>query len=622
MLAIEAILGRALDLALERLGMDPPPGTLIEPSRRQDLGDYASPVALSLARPARQPPMNIATQLARELAGSAYVESASASPPGFVNIRLSSDFFDDLLHAVLTDGGAFAHTDLGQARKVVIEHTNVNPNKAAHVGHLRNACLGDTLARILSRLNWRVEVQNYIDDTGAQVADVVVGLRELGLEPHDGQPYDQFLSDVYVAVQRAYELRPELRQQRAVVQHAMERPSGELATFSRQVAERAVRANLSTMARCMIHYDLLTWESHVLAHGFWKHTFEVLRERQAIRYVTHGPNAGCWVLPFGLGTVQTADGTVAEDKILVTSHGLATYTAKDIAYQMWKFGLLGRDFAYDLWGQQSNGRAVWTTVTEGGRGDAPLFGRADAVVNVIDVRQSYLQQVVYDSLRRLGYATEADSSHHLAYEMVVLSAAAATELGIDTDTAIAMSGRQGLQVYADDLLDRLTERLARKSPADIARQVAAGAARYYMLKFSANQVIEFDFDEALRTTGESGVYLQYTLVRARSILRKLDASPTGSLVHPLPVQDRALLLRLAQFPRALHRAGTEWAPVVLAKYAFELATAFNTFYDNTTPIVRELDEGLRWSRGALVRAFVLAFEDVLDALGIPYVDRI
>jgi arginyl-tRNA synthetase len=380
------------------------------------------------------------------------------------------------------------------------------------------------------------------------------------------------------------------------------------------------------MARAGVEYDLLTWESDILRLGFWEHAFRLLRDTGAIKKESEGPNKGTWVLPFGSGTVQRDDQAV-EDKVLVTTDGVATYTAKDIAYQLWKFDLLDQDFRYRVWSTQLSGRTLWTTCSEGGDESAPLFARAERVINVIDASQSYPQQVVYEGLRRLGFDRQADASEHLAYGLVSLTPASARAVGVevaDAEKTVAMKGRAGVQVFADDLLDRL-ETLARERGAEGSASpsaIAVGAARYYMLKFSNQQDIVFDFEDALRTTGETGVYLQYAFVRASGILKRAGTSASAMAPAEIPEPDRALVLRMADYPRLMATSAVERSPSVLAKFAFELAATFSSFYDNTTPVVAEPDAALKDWRVSLVAAFRGVLGDLLSVLGIPAPEQI
>jgi len=383
------------------------------------------------------------------------------------------------------------------------------------------------------------------------------------------------------------------------------------------------------MARFDIGYDLLTWESDILELGFWRHAFGRLRGAGAIALVDSGKLAGCWVMPGDDG----AEGEVGDDadaKVLVKSDGVATYTAKDIAYQLWKFGLLGLDFHYRRW-HEEDPRSPATTTADAGVAtlDGAGYGHAARVVNVIDVRQAYLQRVVRDALDRLGHHTEAERSVHLAYEVVALTPAAARELGVevaDGPGVVALSGRRGIEVRADDLLDLAIAKLRDKARDDAtAHALAAAAVRYYLLRFSLTQIIAFDFDEALRITGDTGVYLQYAHARAAGVLRK-TASAAGDGAVPVPDEllavERALLHRIEAYPRALFEAATSLAPVVLAVYAFSLASAFSDFYEHTPPVVREEDPVVRRFRRALVEATRATLGDALRTLGMAALDEV
>jgi len=360
-----------------------------------------------------------------------------------------------------------------------------------------------------------------------------------------------------------------------------------------------------------------------------------LKATGAVVYEETGPNAGCWVVPFGRGLVQTKEGVRSEDKILVRSNGVVTYTGKDIAYQMWKFGILGVDFLYEYWGVQGNGEELWTTAPDGEPHTG--FGDADVAINVIDVRQSYAQQIVYQSLKRLGYRKEAKDSKHLAYEVVVLSGKAARELGVGVERikeggAQAMSGRRGIGVKADDLINKMVERLeAKVEKPDTAQVLASAAIRYFMSRFGISKMIVFDFDEALRTTGDTGVYLEYAHARACSILRKAGDIALADVPRPKRVTptEEALMRKIEEFPAALGRTADDLSPTTLARYAFDLATAFTDFYENPdpepgprVPFIKIADPELRTYRLALVASFRQVLANALDALGIQPLERI
>ena len=452
-------------------------------------------------------------------------------------------------------GQIYGHNDIGAHTRVIVEHTAINSNKAAHVGHLRNSCLGDTVVRMLRSQGYHVEAENYIDDSGVQVADIVVGfilLQQGNLEVPEGnqqlpgEPFDYFCSRVYVAVGKAYEAQPELLELRKDVLHAIEHGSEpdsgpDYPVMASDLSRQIVKAHLTTMARLNISYDLLTWESAILSAGLWQHVFKMLRERELVEKPETGPLEGCWVLPFGEGEVQTEEGDHTSNKVLVRKDGTATYTAKDIAFQLWKFGLtddpqIGVQFQFVPWDRQQNGRILWSMrspeaeVSSEKKADSKRFGHARRVINVIDVRQSYPQQIVYESLRRLGYTEQADNSLHLAYEVITLSAATAEKLGVDISDGhqfYAMSGRKGIEIKADDLINAAVARMQevetkRDLSPEAAAILAASAIRYFMIRFNLQQIIALDIDEALRANGDTGVYLQYAYARANSILRRLQ----------------------------------------------------------------------------------------------------
>jgi arginyl-tRNA synthetase len=621
------LLVEAVRRALDAIGVDPAFEVVVERSARPEFGDWSSPAPLGLARVLRRAPAAIAAELAEHLQAAQVprVRAWTVTPPGYVNAHLDDRAWAGSVLAAATvletTGGVDLPTEAAAAAgKTLVEHTATNPNKAAHVGHLRNACIGDTVARVLRRTGHTVEVNNYIDDTGVQVADVVVGIRELGIEPKPGEPFDQYCSRVYIAVSARYDTDSGLLEQRRAVLREIEEGGNETAVFVKDVARRIVNAHLATMRRFDIAYDLLTWESDIIGLGFWRQAFELLRESGAIIYVETGRLAGCWVMP-AEGTDDDGDDT----KVLVKSDGIATYTAKDIAYQLWKFGLLGRDFFYVPW---ESDPVLMTTSSVPQPGAAPAhFGRAQRVINVIDARQAYPQRVVQRALRRLHHDREAGSSIHLSYEVVALTPAAAAELGVEIEEgrdSVALSGRRGIEVRADDLLDRAIARLsANARDAAGATLVAAGAVRYYLLKFSLNQIIAFDFDEALRVTGDTGVYLQYAHARAAGILRKVGDDGAGIEVpHELHPAERELLHSIEAYSRALSETALALAPSLLTTYAFGLASAFSDFYEHTPAIVREEDAPVRRFRRGLVAATRTTLADALHTLGMAAPDQV
>lgn len=622
---------------------------------KREFGDFSTAVCMAQAKAQKRAPIQIAEEVKARLeqVDLPFIKEIIVTPPGYLNFKIDhASYVKSIIDRVNAEGADFGRSDIGRGTKILIEHTNVNPNKAMHIGHLRNAIIGDSVVRVMEKLGYDVEACNYIDDTGVQVADVVVAMLYMEEPVYDGTsgdmsaiwakydgslPFDYWCWDVYSRIANAYDSDEALKAKRADVLHAVEAQDSAIARFAKQVATRIVEAHLATVGRLNVYYDLLNWESDIFLRGFWKTAFDRLKEAGAIVYETEGPNVGCWVVKFGRGVFETETGLKSEDKVLVRSNGTVTYTGKDIAYQMWKFGVLGSDFLYKPWGLQANGDELWTTAPDG----QPLtrFGGADKVINVIDVRQSYTQQIVYECLKKLGFEKESENSIHLDYEVVVLSNAAAAELGVEVDAddpgTQAMSGRKGLGVKGDDLIDTLVKRLSEKvDKPENAHILAAAAIRYFMSRISTGKIIVFDFDEALRTNGDTGVYCEYAHARACSILSKAEEMGiglTGEIQIPesITVPEEELIKKIAEMPNAIRRAGEDLSPAPLAHYAFELATVFTDFYETPdpnaekqVPFIKIEDPILRNYRLSLVDTCRQTIANCLEILGIVPLDRI
>lgn len=615
----------------------------LEEPRQKSFGELAIPVAFQLARRLRKPPRAIAEELAAQLPAVEGIASLEVAGGGYINARFDRGYYG---WALLSGAEEVVEPVPG---KVIVEHTNINPNKAAHIGHLRNAVLGDTFVRMLRAVGRQVEVQNYIDNTGVQVADVAVGFHFLEGKSADevaqlatADRFDYYCWDLYARVSAYYQDHPEALAWRQQALHAIEAGEGELARIAQVVADNIMLAHLRTMRRLGITYDVLPRESEILKLQFWATAFELLKQRGAIYYETAGKNAGCWVMParfFSKGSVPED-----ESKVIVRSDGTVTYVGKDIAYQLWKFGLLGKDFYYRPLLVEEDGHTVWVTTDEPQPYPAPQFGRATEVYNVIDSRQSYLQDVVAAGLRALGFTEQAEKSIHFAYEMVALSPRTCVELGIELNEEdrhrpyVEVSGRKGLGVKADEFIDKLIERaleeVSARHPDEpleerrrVATIIAIGALRYFMLRFTRNVVIAFDLQEALSFEGETGPYVQYAAVRARNILRKY-AEREGGLPDFRQVLGREamarqlafepfwqLLLAASKAEVAIHRAVASGEPSHVAKYAFQLAQTFNTFYHDY-PVIHEQDPERRTFLLWMTEYFRSQLHRVLDVLGI------
>jgi len=635
---------------------------------RIELGDLAFPVAFELAKQLKQKtgekraPRAIAEALKSKLESIDFVQRVEVAGAGYLNV-----FFDRalLLRDLMVQPKTIAGSEPTARRKLMVEHTSINPNKAAHIGHVRNSVIGDTFVNILQAAGNRVEVQNYIDNTGVQVADVVAGfmhLENMTLDdiksldrslPAD-QSFDYYCWDLYTRVGLFYrdgradgEQNPEKLKLRAEILHAIEAGNNPTAELADYVATRNVEQILDTMERLGIRYDLLARESEILHLHFWERAFQLMKDRGAIHFASEGRTKGCWVMPF---ESHTGTDEHESDKIIMRSNGTVTYTGKDIAYQLWKLGKLGLDFNYKPFRSYGDGHAAWVTTTEPNAETQPEvprpdFGGGAIVYNVIDSRQSYPQEIVRKGVAAVVPELGEEASVHLSYEMVALSPAACGELGIELSEEdrkrpyIEMSGRKGLGVKADDLINRLEAdalaEVATRHPdlteaeqKNTAHAIAVGALRYFLLKFTRNSVIAFDFKEALSFEGETGPYCQYAAVRANSIFRKLEISAqSGSdgVERNIPgefkgvVSDHgpsvksfsaskedvnrifqseagdeiwSLLMLAGRLEESNLQAANSAEPAVLAKYTFNLAKTFNLFYHRHR-IIAEEDEAKR-----------------------------
>jgi arginyl-tRNA synthetase len=672
---IRSAASEVFGVEIDQLNADTPP--------KPELGDLAFPVSFELAKLVKQKtgekqnPRAIAEQLKVRLEDVDEVARVEIAGAGYINV-----FFDraKLLSAVARPEPPLA---LAEDRpKKMVEHTSINPNKAAHIGHVRNAVLGDTFVRILQAAGDRVEVQNYIDNTGVQVADVVVGfmelekkdlhqIRELDASLTKEYTFDYYCWDLYTKVGLFYrdgnpsgDINPIKAKLRTDVLHSIEAGDNSVAELADYVATRNVACILDTMERLGIRYDLLARESDILHLHFWERAFTLMKETGVIRYETEGRHAGCWVMPF---ESHTGTDEHESDKIIVRSNGTVTYTGKDIAYQLWKLGKLGLDFHYNVFRTYPDGQLLWVTTTDpdaeakagvGNPGGRPHFGGGVTVYNVIDSRQSYPQDIVARGVAAVVPEIGDDASVHFSYEMVALSPAACDELGIeltDEDRArpyIEMSGRKGLGVKADDLINQLeagalaevekrNPELPDEQKKATAHEVAVAALRYFLLKFTRNTVIAFDFKEALSFEGETGPYCQYAAVRTNSIFRKLGSetlheadSLVESLAEDAEVQQKvtevlsgergteiwSLLMLTQQLDDVIVQCRKSAEPANLAKYTFSLARTFSRFYHDHR-ILTEKDVVRRAVLIAVTKVVRARLTAALGILGINVPDQ-
>ena len=623
-----------------------------------EMGEAASPVCFELAKRLNRAPRQIAQDIANGLGKIEGIAKVEVAGGGYLNAYFDRGAFWEALRQ-----GPEQKADSQEwlSHKIIVEHTSINPNKAAHIGHVRNAVLGDTMVRMLRHAGNRVQIQNYIDNTGVQVADVVIGFlhmeqrRPIGVKMMAQEPkFDYYSWDLYAKATSFFaEDKARAEKLRGETLRAIEEGKGEDAEVAQIVADAIVGCHLRTMARLGIGYELLARESEILHLHFWDAAFEMLKKSGAIQLATSGKMAGCWIMPWkeevkeGKEVKEVKEETAEEDdnsqdKIIVRSNGTVTYVGKDIAYQLWKFGLLGKDFHYRKWPtppQAANkkgapeGQTVWATTSGANDPEAPHFGEpASSVYNVIDARQAYLQKVVAAGLRALGHEKEAEHSIHLSYEIVAMTPRCAAEMGYELTPEeakkpyVEVSGRKGFGVKADDLLDKLEAatlaevqqrhaEMKAEEQESTAHAIAVGALRFFLLKFTRNAIIAFDFKDALSFEGETGPYCQYAVVRIRGIRRKGKESSTSDVAVTKQSASKLLegaegnslwelLFAAGSLDYAMDAAIATQEPAFMAKYAFQLAQAFNNFY-HKHHILSETE--------AQKRAFLLRLTELVEA---------
>jgi len=612
------------------------------------MGDLALAFPFQLAKKIKKNPRELAQEIIPLLSDLPGVREATVAGGGFINLFLDKEAFFQIRIQSL------GKTDLcPEEDKIIIEHTNINPNKAAHIGHLRNACLGDTLGLCYRHKGENVEIQNYIDDTGVQVVDVVFGFMELEkknleeIKAIDGK-FDYYCWDLYTKVSSFLGSHPEAQTRRSEMLKHVEEGVDPEAEIGKYVSHRIIHAHLQTMRRLGVSYDILPCESTILAMKFWEKAFSLLKEKRAVYYVDAGDNKGCWVMKLETETER--------EKVIVRSDGTVTYVGKDIAYQLWKFGLLERDFFYQPFEKEGD-KTIWIT-TDTPSGETPSFGSGSLVYNVIDTRQSYLQQIVVQGLKSLHFDKQAEKSIHFSYEMVALSPKSMKELNLEIAEEdkerdfLEVSGRKGLGVKADDLLDMLEEKalveVEKRNPqfsiaqkTDIAHKIAIGALRYFMLKYARNSVIVFDFEDALSFEGETGPYLQYTCVRINSIFRKLEEREGTGKEEVLSLINDKISLSPLQARRESSQELTDFWDIILyasqldeeilhtirslesshlAKFAFNLCQKFNAYYHKYS-ILSETDSSVKNIRILTIYYIREVLKEALALMGIPLPER-
>jgi arginyl-tRNA synthetase len=606
--------------------LDLPQTTFTVEPAKSNFGDVTCNVAFLLAKHMKKKPYEIAKIFSEKYQSyqGNLVTKVEAHPSGFINFFANySELTEIILKASKKDD--FGFFDIGKKSRIVVEHTSVNPNKALHIGHIRNIIIGDTVARILRQTNFDVKVLNYIDDSGLQVADIIVGFKHGGFSenPPSDQKFDQYCGDnVYVKTTEKYSTNPELQEIRKKTLQSLEDENSDIAKFAEKITKKVLSEQLKTCWNLSVYYDCLNFESQIVRSGLWKQVFEKMKEMKLIQLETEGKNEKCWVIKAEKNE---------DDKVLVRSNGTATYIAKDIPYAAWKLKLLPDPFNYSKYAVQSNECPLWQTTLEESTAPKQDF-RGEKVITVIDSRQSRLQKIITNLMS--DFKSNENAYVHLGYESVTLSSDTAKTLGIDTQgKTTQMSGRKGLYVNADSIIELLEKKTfeetkKRHSELDdkllqkIAHDVAIGTIRYEMIKQDLDKIITFDLTKSMSLEGDTAPYIQYSYARACRILEKAGFEPNFDTSFELLTNEFeiALIKQIGKFVLHLIDAANNLSPKVIAKYCYGLAVAFNGFYEHVK-VLDGNDEALVNARLCLVSSFKSTIQNALSLLGISSPDR-
>jgi arginyl-tRNA synthetase len=593
---------------------------VVEPTKL-NFGDVTCNVSFLLAKHLKKKPYEVAKIISEKYQPylGKLIKKVDAHQSGYINFFANySQLNAIILKASVKDDYGFL--DLGKKSRIVVEHTSVNPNKALHIGHVRNIIIGDTVARILRQANFDVKVLNYIDDSGLQVADIIVGFKYGGFSenPPPGQKFDQYCGDVvYVKTTETYSSNPQLEETRKKILQDLEDEKSDIAKFAEKITKKVLSEQLKTCWKLSASYDCLNFESQIIRSGLWKHVFEKMKEMKLTHLEKEGKNANCWVIK---GEKNE------EDKVLVRSNGTATYIAKDIPYAAWKLGLLPDPFYYTHYATQENGKILWQTTLDKSTESKQDF-TADKVLTIIDSRQSRLQKIITNLMSK--FKSDEKAYVHLGYESVTLSSTTAKTLGIDTQGKnTQMSGRKGLYVNADSIIDLLEKKtfeetkkrnpeLDEKILQQIAHDVAVGTIRYEMIKQDLDKIITFDLSKSMSLEGDTAPYIQYTHARASRILEKAGFVPNFGVSFELLDNEFeiALIKQIGKFDLQIADAANNFSPKVIARYCYTLAVTFNAFYEHVK-VLDDKNKSLINERLCLVSSFKSTIHNALGLLGI------
>ncbi len=593
-----------------------------------DFGDFETRICFPLAKILRKPPRQIAEMISEriKLENLPYFSKVEVAGPGYINFFINWKKFNELvIHQILELKENYGNLSIGKGLKAIVEHTSPNPTKPLHMGTMRCAVLGDIAGRVLKKAGYNVEIENYMDDLGRQVAVLVWGYLHIQAEEYEketiGKKDDFKLGVLYSKASQKIEEKPELEKEIQGIIAKLENNDPDYAPIAEKLVEKALKGQLKTAWRMNIFYDLLIWESDVIASGIFEEALEKLLQSKQVYKITEGEDKGCIVVDmseFG----EDYQRMEKPYKIIVRSNNVATYTGRDIGLHFFKMNLVKGKFKFRKWGVQPNGQDLWETTKDGQYIES--FGHGDLAINVIGYEQKFPQQVVKHALKITGHEKEYQNSYHLSFKWVWLpgqqafSGRKGTWIGFEADAALDQAVKLAFQEVKKRHEGEFSEELMK----EIAEIIGVGAVKYYLAKYSPEKKIVLEWKDVLNFEGESAPYIQYAYVRTQGIFRKhagtIQTPDPSLLTHKAEIE---LIRLIAQFPQLVEDVATHFNIHSIANYALKIADKFNDFYHQVPVLKAETDE-LKASRLQLVQAVNILLKILLvDLLGIQVPER-
>ncbi len=526
--------------------------------RESEFADLSTTIAFKIAKEKKENPQKVAEELVSEIEfeRSTYIGSVEVVN-GYINFFVNEEFLSDTVERILDEDENYGSLNLGG--EVLIEHTSANPDGPIHIGHLRNAIIGDTLARMMEKAGIKVTTHYYVNDMGRQIAAAVLGYLKYGLR--ETKP-DHAVAEVYVKINKDIEEHPELEKEVDELMLKFEEGDEEVSKSFKFVVDKALEGIRETLAKFDIHHDDFIYESDFVRNGYVERIFKMLEEKGLLE------KDDVW-------KVDLKDYGIEKEVIMRRENGTTLYITRDLAYHLWKnenfrrfINVLGAD--HKLYSEQLS-----------------------KILELLDLKPPEV----------------------LFFEFVSLP-----EGSMSTRKGKFVSADELLEKTFEEAKRILRERGSVDEK--IAKVVAVGAIRYDFVRVSPEKPFTFDWSKALDFERQTASYIQYSHARSCSILRKAVESGKAELEFDPAIitnKERELVMRLSKFSFYLEKAINELKPSIFAEYLMSVANAFNDFYTDHQVLVD--DKKVRMHRLAIVDATRIVLRNGLELLGIEAPER-